>query len=38
MKGVGLKVGTINVYMHGEYHFGCVVMFCMCQCIIPWGL
>jgi len=35
-KALTLKVGTINVYVHGEYCLGCVIMFCMCQCIIPW--
>jgi len=38
MKGVDLKVGKINIYMRSEYHFGCVVVSCMCQCISPWGL
>jgi len=38
MKGVALKGGTINIYMRSEYHFGCAVVFCMRQCIIPWGL
>jgi len=37
MKGVDLKVGTINVYMRSGYLLGCAVVSCMCQCISPWG-
>ena len=29
-KALALKVGTINVYVHGEYGFGGVILFCMC--------
>jgi len=37
MKGIGFK-GWQNEYILAWWIlFDCVIMFCLCQCIIPWG-